>query len=172
MIAGVITSTGAVVTHHLDAVTGEIVDAAVQLHKRLGPGLLESIYETVLARELRRRGLALEQQVALDFVFDGVLFRKALRIDMLVEDHVVVELKSTERLERVHLKQVLTYLRLADLPIGLLLNFGAATMKEGLHRIVNSYPHARSSPPSTRPTSPEHAPGPRSSTSPGESPPP
>ena len=122
----------------LDDITGEIVDAAVKLHQRLGPGLLESVYEVVLARDLTRRGLKIERQKTVQFEYDGLVLEEGLRVDLLVEDIVVVELKSVESLNPVHKKQLLTYLRLLNLPVGLLLNFGASTLKEGLHRIVNN----------------------------------
>lgn len=123
----------------LDEVTGEVVDAAVRVHRRLGPGLLESVCAAVLARELERRGLMVSRQHSVDFEVDGMWFREGMRLDLLVDGRVVVELKSVEKLLPVHSKQVLTYLKLLDLRVGLLLNFGAATMKEGLHRIVNHY---------------------------------
>jgi GxxExxY protein len=123
----------------LDEITGEIVDAAMKVHMRLGPGLLESVYEAVLARELERRGLKVERQKRVVFEFDGMQFDEGLRIDLFVDDIVVVELKSIETLAPVHPKQVLTYLRLLKVPVGLLLIFGAPTRKEGLHRIVNNY---------------------------------
>lgn len=123
----------------LDVVTGVIVDAAVKLHSGLGPGLLESIYETVLARDLGRRGLSVERQASPPFEYDGLEFHDGFRVDLLIDRRVVVELKSVERVLPVHAKQVLTYLRLMNLPVGLLLNFGAATMKEGLQRIVNNH---------------------------------
>ena len=122
-----------------DPVTAEIVDASYKLHVALGPGLLESVYETVLARDLERRGLKVERQRQLSFEYDGMHFDDALRTDLLVNDSVIVEVKSLERLLPVHPKQVLTYLRLLNLQVGLLINFGAPTMKEGLHRIVNGY---------------------------------
>ena len=128
----------------LDDITGEIVDAAVKLHQGLGPGLLECVYETVLARALVRRGLTVECQKRVQFEYDGMQFEEGFRLDLLVENHVVVELKSVEKLAPVHKKQVLTYLRLMNLPVGLLLNFGAATLKEGLHRIVNQLPPSAS----------------------------
>ncbi|MBI4521962.1 MAG: GxxExxY protein [Gemmatimonadetes bacterium] len=132
----------------LDDITGEIVDAALRLHKRLGPGLLESVYEAVLARELGRRHLTVERQKAVAFEFDGVLFEEGLRVDLLVNGLVVVELKSIDLLAPVHFKQLLTYLRLLNLPVGLLMNFGGATLKEGLHRVVNDYqPSASPRPP-------------------------
>jgi iron complex transport system substrate-binding protein len=121
-----------------DRLTGEIVDAALKLHRALGPGLLESVYEALLAKELERRGLRAARQTPVSFEYDGLSFQDAFRIDLLVESRVIVELKSVERLAPVHAKQLLTYLRLMDLPVGLLINFGAATLKEGLHRVVNS----------------------------------
>ena len=123
----------------LDEVSGEVVDAAYKLHTRLGPGLLESVYEVVLARELERRGLVVDRQKPVAFEFDGLWFEEGFKVDLLVEDAVVVELKSVETLAPVHPKQLLTYLRLLDLRVGLLINFGAPTLKEGLHRIVNHY---------------------------------
>ncbi|HZZ71654.1 MAG TPA: GxxExxY protein [Pirellulales bacterium] len=123
----------------LDAITGQIVDAAFKIHTTLGPGLLESVYEAVLAKELGRRGLYVQRQYPVTFEFDGLLFEEGFRTDLLVERNVVVELKSLENLAPVHSKQVLTYLRLLNLPVGLLINFGAATLKEGLRRIVNKY---------------------------------
>ena len=123
----------------INEITGIIIDAAIGIHRELGPGLLESVYQSVLAAELRRRGLRVERNVAVDFEFNGMYFRDALRIDLLVEDTVIVELKSVERLAPVHPKQLLTYLRLTRRPVGLLLNFGAATLKEGIKRVVNDY---------------------------------
>jgi GxxExxY protein len=121
----------------LDDITGEIVDAAVKLHKALGPGLLESVYEMVLTRDLQRRGLQVERQKPVSFQYNGLEFEDAFRIDLLVESKVVVEIKSVERPAPVHGMQVLTYLRLMNLPVGLLLNFGAPTLRQGLQRIVN-----------------------------------
>ena len=121
----------------LDDVTGEIVDAALKLHTGLGPGLLESVYEAVLARDLERRGLPVERQKAIAFEYDGMEFADGFRIDLMVDARVVVEIKSVEKILPVHLKQVLTYLRLTRQPVGLLINFGAPTLKEGLHRVVN-----------------------------------
>jgi GxxExxY protein len=123
----------------IDEITGSIVDAAYKIHTGLGPGLLESVYETVLARELERRRLTVERQKIISFEYDGMRFDEGLRVDLLVEGTVVVELKSVEKLAPVHAKQVITYLRLLHLPIGLLINFGSATLKEGLQRIVNHY---------------------------------
>jgi GxxExxY protein len=128
----------------LDDVTGAIIDAAIKIHRDLGPGLLESVYEAVLARALQRRGFQVERQKVIRFEYDGMVFEEGFRIDLLVDGRVVVELKSVEKLAPVHSKQLLTYLRLMQLPVGLLLNFGAATLKEGLHRIVNDLPPSAS----------------------------
>jgi len=102
--------------------------------------MLESIYETVFARMLEKRGLSVERQVPVTFEFEGMRFVDACRVDLLVEKQVVVELKATEKLVPVHSRQVLTYLRLLNLPVGLLINFGAARLNDGLRRILN--PHA------------------------------
>ena len=128
----------------LDDITGAIVDAAVKIHMELGPGLLESVYEVVLARALEKRGFHGERQKVIRFEYDGMVFEEGFRTDLLVEGRVVVELKSVEKLAPVHSKQVLTYLRLMNLPVGLLINFGAATLKEGLQRIVNNLPTSAS----------------------------
>jgi GxxExxY protein len=123
----------------IDEITGSIVDAAYKIHTGLGPGLLESVYEVVLARELEKRGLIVERQKIISFEYDGMRFDEGLRVDVLVNGLVVVELKSVEKLSPVHSKQVLTYLRLLHLSVGLLINFGSPTLKEGLRRIVNNY---------------------------------
>ena len=128
----------------LDDITGAVVDAALRIHKELGPGLLESVYEAVLARALERRGFRVERQKLIRFEYDGMVFDEGFRTDLLVDGRVVVELKSVEKLAPVHGKQVLTYLRLMNLPVGLLINFGAATLKEGLQRIINNLPTSAS----------------------------
>lgn len=121
----------------LDETTEKIIGSAIKLHQTLGPGLLESVYEMILARDLERSGLKVERQKPVSFEYDGLWFDDAFRVDLLIEGTVVVELKSVEKLAPVHSKQLLTYLRLLDLPVGLLLNFGAANLKDGLHRVVN-----------------------------------
>jgi iron complex transport system substrate-binding protein len=126
-------------TVDIERIVTETIDAAFHLHVRVGPGLLESVYKNVLTRELKRRGLTVEREKPVVFEIDGLVFEESLRVDMLINNVVLVELKSIEKLNPVHFKQVITYLRLLDLPIGLLLNFGAATMKEGIHRIVHNY---------------------------------
>ncbi|MEA2342000.1 MAG: iron complex transport system substrate-binding protein [Thermoanaerobaculia bacterium] len=130
--------------HELDEITGTIIDSAIQVHRSLGPGLLESVYELVLARVLMERGFKIERQKILSFEYEGLLFANAFRIDLLVDDRVIVEIKSVEELAPVHSKQLLTYLRLSDLQVGLLINFGSATLKEGLRRIVNHLPPSAS----------------------------
>ena len=115
----------------------EVVDAAVKIHTKLGLGLLESVYEAVLARELERRGLRVERQVPIPIEYEGLKFDEGFRADIIVEGKVILELKSVEQLAKVHYKQLSTYLKLADKRLGLLLNFGVDLMKEGIKRIAN-----------------------------------
>jgi GxxExxY protein len=121
----------------LDEITGAIIDEAMRLHRTIGPGLFESVYQQILVDSIQRRGLRVEQNVGISFKYEGRLFRNGLRVDLLVEELVVVELKAVEQLAAVHSQQLLTYLRLMRLPVGLLLNFGGATLREGLKRVVN-----------------------------------
>lgn len=121
----------------LNAITGATIDAAVGIHSRLGPGLLESVYEAILARDLARRGYRVERQKPVSFEFEGLEFDNAFRADLIVQDAVIVEVKSVAVLPPVFHKQVLTYRRLMDLRVGLLLNFGVPLLKQGIHRIVN-----------------------------------
>jgi iron complex transport system substrate-binding protein len=123
--------------NEINEITGCIIKLAYRVHSELGPGLVEKAYESVLERALRRAGLQVERQRPVSFEFDGMRFENAFCVDLLVEERVVVELKSVEKLAPVHHKQVLTYLRLLDLPVGILANFGAATMSAGLFRILN-----------------------------------
>ncbi len=120
-----------------DEIGRRVVDAAVQIHRDLGPGLLEVVYEVILAHELRSRGLHVERQVPVPLVYKGVKFEGAFRIDLIVERKVILELKCVEALNNAHKKQLLTYLRLSDKRLGYLLNFGDAVMKGGMVRIVN-----------------------------------
>ena len=115
----------------------EIVNAAYQVHKKLGPGLLESVYETILAFELEKRGIKVERQVPVTIVYESITFNEGFRADLIVEDKVIVELKSVETVIPVHKKQLLTYLRLADKRLGLLINFGSAMIRDGVSRVVN-----------------------------------
>jgi iron complex transport system substrate-binding protein len=124
---------------NVEELSAIVVDTAYHLHVDLGPGLLESVYETVMAKLLREQGLKVERQKSVVFEYHGMIFDDGLRIDLLINDRLVVELKSVETLAPVHPKQVLTYLRLLRLPIGLLVNFGSATFKEGCKRIVNNH---------------------------------
>ena len=120
-----------------NAIAKEIVDAAFRIHTTLGPGLLESVYDTVLAFELGRRGLRTVRQQAIPVVYENVRIDAGFRADMIVEDKVIVEVKSVELLAPVHKKQLLTYLRLADKRLGLLINFQVALIKDDITRIVN-----------------------------------
>jgi iron complex transport system substrate-binding protein len=123
----------------VDRISGDVLDAAIQLHRELGPGLLESVYELVLGGQLERLGNRVAYQVPVDIDVDGLHFNAAFRIDLLVEDTLVIEVKSVDRLHAAHAKQLLTYLRLTHQPVGLLINFGGATLKEGFRRLVNNY---------------------------------
>jgi GxxExxY protein len=115
------------------------IDCGFKLHTGLGPGLLESVYEALLCESLKARGLRVERQKPIDIVYEGVSLNEGFRADILVEGRLLIELKSVERIAPVHGKQVLTYLRLLHLPLGLLMNFGAATFKEGIKRVSNDY---------------------------------
>ena len=118
-------------------ITGEIVDAALVIHRKLGPGLLESVYTALLEHELQKRGLHVEREVPIPIVWEDVRLDIGFRADLIAEDKVIVELKSVEKLAPVHKKQLLTYLRVADKRLGLLINFGAALLKDGIHRVAN-----------------------------------
>ncbi len=115
----------------------EIVNAAMTVHKKLGPGLLESVYEKILAYELMKNGLEVKVQVPVPIRYDDMVFDEAFRADLIVEQKVIIELKSVETVKPVHKKQLLTYLRLADKRLGLLINFGSALLKDGISRVVN-----------------------------------
>ena len=115
----------------------QVRKAAFALHTELGPGLLESVYETALAYELRRAGLAVSTQVPLPMVYAGVQMEIGFRLDLVVEGKVIVEIKSVEALQEVHFKQLLTYLKLSGLKLGQLINFNVVTLKEHMHRLVN-----------------------------------
>ena len=114
-----------------------IVDSAVDLHRNLGPGLLETVYEVTLARALERRGLAVQRQVSVPIEYQGETFSEGFRADLIVGELVIVELKSLERVTPAHKKQLLTYLRLTGLKLGYLLNFGEALMRDGITRTIN-----------------------------------
>jgi GxxExxY protein len=114
-----------------------VVDACYRVHTSLGPGLLESVYEVVLTRELEKSGLLVQRQVAVPIVWEGQKFDEGFRADLIIDDKVIVELKSVEKIAPVHKKQLLTYLRLTDTRLGLLVNFGEALIKDGIKRVVN-----------------------------------
>jgi GxxExxY protein len=122
---------------HENQITKEIVDAAYKIHVALGPGLLESAYEAILEHELTRRGLSVKRQVVVPLVFDGITIDEGFRADLIVNDKVIVELKSIEKMAPVHKKQLLTYQRATGLHVGLLINFGAALIRDGIERIIN-----------------------------------
>ena len=123
----------------IDELSAIVISEAIAIHKEFGPGLFESVYESVLAGRLRKRGLEVERQVLIKAVFDGETYDPAFKIDILVEQRLVLEIKAVEQLGGAHAKQVLTYLRLLKQPVGLLLNFSRETMKDGIRRIVNDY---------------------------------
>jgi GxxExxY protein len=123
----------------IEEIAREVVDCGYKMHTGLGPGLLESVYEVVLAKLLTERGLFVERQKAVPIIFEELRFDEGFRADLIVEGKLLIELKSVETLAPVHSNQVLTYLRLLNLPLGLLINFGAATFKEGVKRIVNNH---------------------------------
>ncbi len=117
-----------------------IVDSAFTVHTRLGPGLLESVYEAIMEYELRKRGLHVVHQQPMPVIYEDVRMKIGFRPDLIVEGKVIVEVKSLEVIARVHKKQLLTYLRLADKRLGLLINFGGALIKDGISRVVNRLP--------------------------------
>lgn len=115
------------------------IDCGFKIHKELGPGLLEAVYEALLAASLTRLGFAVDRQKPIDFEYDGMVFREGFRADLMVESRLIIELKSADRLAPVHARQLLTYLRLAKQPLGLLMNFGGETFREGIKRVVNNH---------------------------------
>ena len=114
-----------------------IIDTSIKIHKELGPGLLETVYEVILAYELEKKGLIVQRQVPINIIYEGIQFDEAFRADLLVNDMVLVELKSIELINNAHRKQLQTYLKLSGKKLGYLLNFGAPLMKEGIVRAVN-----------------------------------
>lgn len=123
----------------IDQLTRIVIDEAIAIHRELGPGLFESVYEAVLAGRLEKQGLQVERQVIVPVTFDGQVFDAAFKIDILLESCLVLEIKAVNHGERAHAKQLLTYLRLLKQPVGLLLNFSCETMKEGIRRMVNEH---------------------------------
>ncbi len=123
----------------IDELSSIVIEEAILIHREFGPGLYETVYESVLAGRLRKRGFKVERQMQVKAVFDGEVFDAAFKIDLLVDDRLVLEIKAVENLRKAHAKQLLTYLRLLKQPVGLLLNFSEATMKDGIRRVVNDY---------------------------------
>ena len=114
-----------------------VVDAAFKIHKSLGPGLLESVYQATLSYELEKRGLSVRQQVGLPVYYEALKLEIGYRVDLIVSDKVIIEIKSVEALALVHRMQLLTYLRLANLRLGLLINFNVERIRNGIYRVVN-----------------------------------
>jgi GxxExxY protein len=123
----------------IEAIARTVVDCGFQLHRDIGPGLLESVYQALLLASIQERGLAVAKEVVVPIKFKGVVIDNAFKADLIVENLLLIELKSTERVALVHSKQVLTYLRLLNMPLGLLMNFGQPTFKGGLQRVVNNH---------------------------------
>jgi GxxExxY protein len=122
-----------------EALASVAIDTAMGVHVDLGPGLLETVYETVLAKRISDRGYKVDRQLPIRIHSDGFVFPEGFRADLLIENRLLIEIKSAERLAPVHTRQVLTYLRMMNLPLGLLMNFGGITFKEGLKRVANNY---------------------------------
>ena len=121
----------------LNEITGVVIGCGVRIHQRLGPGLLESVYEVILARDLVRLGFQVERQKPINFEFEGTRFEDAFRPDLIINHSVIVEVKAARKLDPVFERQLLTYLKILNLRLGLLMNFGMATMKDGIRRIAN-----------------------------------
>ena len=123
----------------INRVTGIILNECIRVHREIGPGVLEPVYEAVLAKRLRQRGLDVARQKTVPLIIDGEEFEAVFRVDLFVENMIVIELKSVAELHPVHFKTTPTYLRLLELPLGLLINFGEPTLKEGYHRVANDF---------------------------------
>ena len=124
-------------TEELERIAKDVVDAAMKLHIALGPGLLESVYTVLLEKKLRDRGYAVEREKAIPVEFEGVKFEMGFRADLIINGCFIVELKSVERLAPVHAKQLLTYLKLTWMRLGLLINFGEERLRDGIKRVAN-----------------------------------
>jgi len=123
----------------MNFITGKVIECAIDIHRNLGPGLLESVYEAILEKKLKQCGFSVQRQVVVPIRYEEMFFDEGFRADLIINNMVCIELKSVESLAPVHSKQLLTYLKLLGLEVGLLINFGAPTIKEGLHRIVNGF---------------------------------
>ena len=124
---------------NVDDLSAAVIEEAIGIHRQIGPGLFESVYEAVLFGRLEARGLPVDRQVPVGVHLDGKFYDAAFRIDLLVDHRLIVEVKAVEQLSKAHAKQLLTYLRLMKQPVGLLLNFSGETMREGIRRLVNDY---------------------------------
>ncbi|HEY0148377.1 MAG TPA: GxxExxY protein [Allosphingosinicella sp.] len=124
--------------HDIEALAKVAVECGFRLHDEIGPGLLETAYQAFLAAMLKERGLKVEEQKPVPVTYRGIVIREAFRVDLLVENSLIIEIKSVERLAPVHAKQLLTYLRLSDCPLGLLMNFGAEMFRDGVKRVINN----------------------------------
>ena len=120
-------------------ITYDIINCAIEVHRRLGPGLLESVYQKALVHELKLRNFEVESELSIDVEYKGINVANGLRLDILIDGEVIVELKSVENVLPVHKKQLLTYLKLLDVQVGLLINFNVCQLREGITRIVNNY---------------------------------
>jgi len=123
----------------LNEISGKIIELAIAVHRELGPGMLEGAYEVCLVHELVRNGLKVERQVVLPIAYQGITLDAGYRLDLVVEDSVIVELKTVERLHPVHEAQLLSYLRMSDLRLGLLINFNVKLLRDGIKRVVNKF---------------------------------
>jgi iron complex transport system substrate-binding protein len=128
-----------ILSDDIEKLASIVVDCGLKVHIDLGPGLMESVYETILGHRLGKIGLIVERQKAIGIHMDGLMLPDAFRVDLLIENKLLLELKSVEKLATIHTMQTLTYLRLMNLPLGLLLNFGEETFKQGIKRIINNY---------------------------------
>ena len=126
-------------TQLLNHYSGQVVNSAMKIHSKFGPGLLESAYEACLAHELRNRGLNISSQVTLPLEYEGIKLDVGYRIDMLVEDLIIVELKAVEKIKPIHIAQILSYLKIRDLKLGLLINFNTVSLKDSIQRVVNNF---------------------------------
>lgn len=130
----------------INDITGIIIEESIKLHNKLGPGLLESVYEEVICYCLNKRGLEIKRQVPIPVFYDGIKMEVGFRADVIVEDSVIIEIKSVDMLAPVHHKQLLTYLKLTDISVGLIINFNEDLLKKGIKRIVNNFNPAFSAP--------------------------
>jgi GxxExxY protein len=132
----------------IDEITHDVIGLSMRIHNALGPGLFETVYETVLAGKLIENGYHVDRQLPIDIEFEGTRFSNAFKIDLLVEHRLIVEIKSTDQTSALHAKQLLTYLRLKNLPVGLVINFGCLSLTDGIRRVVNNHKDSAKSAPS------------------------